>query len=161
MVRNYTITPAFMLGVIAIHLALVRTIEMVLNFHWRSFKMLKPLITEEMKKRGMSTRQVAEEMGMSHTTVIRALRGGEVDLTTVIKISEWLGVKPSTLINSLADTKSALPDKIAVMLGGHPRLEAEFAKAIKAILEEKVDPAIIEDIAAYASYRIDLSVSHQ
>jgi hypothetical protein len=91
--------------------------------------------------------------------VIRALRGGEVDLTTVIKISEWLGVKPSTLVNSLVTTKSALPDQITVMLGKHPRLEAEFAKAVRAVVEEKVDPAIIEDIVAYASYKINLSSS--
>jgi hypothetical protein len=30
------------------------------------------------------------------------------------------------------------------MLGKHSHLEAEFAEAIQAIVEEKVDPAIIE-----------------
>jgi hypothetical protein len=76
-----------------------------------------------------------------------------------LKISTWLGVKPATLTNSLADTKSALPDQIAVMLGKHPCLDTEYAKAIKAIVEEKADPAIIEDIAAYAAYKINLNSS--
>lgn len=120
--------------------------------------MLKPLIIEEMKKQGMSTRQVAEKIGMSHTTIIRALRGGEVDLTTVIKISEWLEVKPSILINSMASKKNVLPDQIAVILEKYPHLEAEFSKAIKAVMEGTVEPEIIEDIAAYAAYRISLRI---
>lgn len=120
--------------------------------------MLKPLIIEEMKKQGMSTRQVAEKIGMSHTTIIRALRGGEVDLTTVIKISEWLEVKPSILINSMASKKNVLPDQIAVVLEKYPHLEAEFSKAIKAVMEGTVEPEIIEDIAAYAAYRISLRI---
>jgi transcriptional regulator with XRE-family HTH domain len=123
--------------------------------------MLKVKLSQEMKKKGLSTRQVAKEIGTSHTTILRALRGEIVDVATILKASKWLGLKPATLINSLATTTSALPDQIAVMLGKHPSLEAEFAKAIKAIVEEKVDPAIIEDIAAYAAYKINLSSSRQ
>lgn len=121
--------------------------------------MLKVKLSQEMKKKGLSTRQVAKEIGTSHTTILRTLRGEIVDVATILKFGEWMGVKPSILINSLADTKSALPDQIAVMLGKHPRLEAEFSKAIQAVVEEKVDPAIIEDIAAYAAYKINLSSS--
>jgi len=121
--------------------------------------MLKAKLSQEMKKKGVSTRQVAKEIGTSHTTILRILRGDIVDVGTILKISEWLGVKPATLINSLATTKSALPDQISVMLGKHPHLEAEFAKAIKAIIDEKVDPVIIEDIAAYAAYKINLGTS--
>lgn len=114
-----------------------------------------------MKKKGLSPRQVAKEIGTSHTTILRALRGEIVDVATILKLSEWLGVKPATLISSLAITRSALPDQIAVMLGKHPRLEHEFGQAIRAILEERVDPAIIEDIAAYAAYKINLGASRQ
>ena len=121
--------------------------------------MLKVKLSQEMKKKGLSTRQVAKEIGTSHTTILRTLRGEIVDVATILKFSEWMGLKPATLINSLADTKSALPDQIAVMLGKHPRLEAEFSKAIQAVVEEKVDPAIIEDIAAYAAYKINLNSS--
>jgi transcriptional regulator with XRE-family HTH domain len=119
--------------------------------------MLKVKLEQEMKNRGLGIREVAIEIGTSHTTILRALRGDMVDLGTILKISNWIGVKPATLINSLADTKSALSDQIAVMLGKHPKLEAEFEKAVKGMAEDEVDPAIIEDIAAYASYKINLS----
>jgi hypothetical protein len=91
------------------------------NVDLEDLKMLKVKLKQEMKNRGLSTRQVAKEISKSHTTVLRALRGEIVDLDTIYKISDWLGVKPATLINSLANTKSALPDQIAVMLGKHPR----------------------------------------
>lgn len=122
--------------------------------------MLKAKLAQEMKNKGLSTRQVAKDIGTSHTTILRALRGEAVDVGTIVKMSEWLGVKPSTLINSMASI-SALPDQIAVMLGKHPRLENEFEQAIKKILDGTVDPSIIEDIAAYASYKINLSASRQ
>ncbi len=118
--------------------------------------MLKEKLSQEMKKKLQSTHQVAKEIGTSHTTILRALRGEIVDMKTILKFSEWMGVKPATLVNSLADTRAALPDQIAVMLGKYPRLEEEFAKAIKAIVAGTVEPEIIEDIAAYAAFRINL-----
>lgn len=123
--------------------------------------MLKSKLAQEMKKRGLSTRQVAKEIGTSHTTILRTLRGEIVDVVTILKFSEWMGVKPATLINSLAETEKALPEKITVMLGNHPLLEREFAKAVKAIIADQIDPAIIQDIAAYAAYKINLGTAKQ
>ena len=117
--------------------------------------MLKIKLSQEMKKRSLGTRQVAKEIGTSHTTILRALRGDIVDVGTILKISKWTGVKPSTLLNSMATTKDALPEQIAVLLKNYPRLENEFSKAIDAILEGTVEPKII-DIAAYAAYKINL-----
>ena len=118
--------------------------------------MLHTLLTEEMKKRDMSTRQVAAEIKMSHTTVIRALRGGEVDLMTVIKISEWLGVRPHTLINAMSSNKTALADKIAAVLERAPKLAKEFSKAADLIVAKKASTTILEDISAYAAYKLNL-----
>ncbi len=113
-----------------------------------------------MKEKSLSSRQVAKDIGVSHTTIIRALRGDIVDIDTVLKIGPWMGVKPATLLNSMVTTEFGLPDQIAVMLENAPLLASQFAKAIKAIKDEKVDPAIIADIAAYAAYKINLSSSH-
>jgi len=114
-----------------------------------------------MKNKRLSTHQAAKEIGTSHTTILRALRGEVVDFATILKFGNWMGVKPATLINSLANTKPALSDQIAVMLGKHPRLENEFALAVKKILNGEVDASVIEDIAAYAAYKINLSASRQ
>ncbi len=123
--------------------------------------MLKSKLAQEMKNKGLSTRQVAIKIGASHTTILRALRGEIVDVATILKFSEWMGVKPATLINSLSEAEKALPEKIAVMLGNHPLLEREFTKAVKAIVADQIDPAIIQDIAAYAAYKINLGTSQK
>lgn len=120
--------------------------------------MLKTKLAQEMKIRALGTRQVAKEVGTSHTTILRALRGDIVDVGTILKISKWMGIKPSTLINSMATTKDVLPEQIAVMLQKYPRLEVEFEKAIKAVTEGTLEPEIIEDIVAYAAYKINLRI---
>jgi transcriptional regulator with XRE-family HTH domain len=119
--------------------------------------MLKDLLESQMRERGFSTRELAKEANVSHTTVFRALRGDPVDLKTLIALAEWLGVPPSTLVNSLGKSEDSLPDKIAVILDRHPSLKRSFELAVEAIEMKKVDPDIVEDIAAYAVYRIELA----
>lgn len=118
--------------------------------------MLDILINKVMLEGKLSTRDVAKSTGVSHTTIIRALRGEAVDVATVFKLSKWLAVKPHTLLNSMADMDDNLPDQIAVLLEGNQVLSKEFEKAITAIRKGNVDPSIIEDIASYASYKINL-----
>lgn len=124
--------------------------------------MLKTKLNQIMKEQNLSSRQIASVIGVSHTTIIRALRGDIVDLATVLKISEWMGVKPSTLLNSMTTTKTdlGLEEKIAILLENSPLLKKELIKAIKAIETDKINPAIMEDVASYAAYRINLGLSH-
>lgn len=124
--------------------------------------MLKTKLNQIMKEQNLSSRQIASVIGVSHTTIIRALRGDIVDLATVLKISEWMGVKPSTLLNSMTTTKTdlGLEEKIAILLENSPLLKKELVKAIKAIETDKINPAIMEDVASYAAYRINLGLSH-
>jgi transcriptional regulator with XRE-family HTH domain len=122
--------------------------------------MLAVKLSQVMEEKGLSPRQVAKEVGVSHTTILRAVRGDIVDVKTIIQLSEWLAIKPATLLNSMVTTDMGLPDQIAVLLAGYPLLEKEFAAAIEAVVSGKVAPVIIADIAAYAAYRIKLSSSH-
>jgi hypothetical protein len=70
-----------------------------------------------MKEKGLSPRQVADEPGASETTIVHAGRGNILDGRTIIhQRSEWIGVKPSALLNSLTTTKMRLPDKITILL---------------------------------------------
>ena len=103
---------------------------------------------------------MGQEVGVSHTTILRALKGDDVDVRTIIQLSEWLGVKPSTLLNSMASTRTGLADQIEVLLSGNPLLEKEFGVAIDAVAKGQVAPVVIADIAAYAAYRIKLATSH-
>ena len=118
--------------------------------------MLATLIKRKLLELELSSRQAAEATGVSHTTVLRALRGDSIDLDTLIKLSGWLGVKPHTLLNSMASADTHLSDQIAVMLESNRILAGEFKMAVQATIAGKVDPEIIEDIAAYAAYKINI-----
>ena len=119
--------------------------------------MLRQLLETKMKEEGLSTRQAAIQITkVSHTTIVRALKGVVVDLETLKKISKWLGVLPSTLLNSESNTKDALASEIAIVLEQEPELERVFRNAIHQVLKEKVDPAVIKEIAAYAAFRLSL-----
>ncbi len=113
-------------------------------------------LAEEMRKRNLGARAAAMGIGVSHTTVNRALRGDFVDVATIIKISQWLKVKPSTLMNSFVGTEEGLPDRIAIALATYPLLAEKFSVAMDALASGEVEPETIEDIAAYVVFRISL-----
>lgn len=118
--------------------------------------MLKELLHKKMRENKLSTREVANMAGTSHTTIVRILQGKEVDLDTLLKLGNWLNVKPSALLNSMARSTDGYSEKIAVLLKNNPLLAKEFKKAIEAIEEGRVAPSIIEDITSYAAYKINL-----
>jgi hypothetical protein len=85
-----------------------------------------------------------------------------MDLATILKISEWLQVEPSTLVNSLVSSSTdGLADEIAILLRSNSLLAKEFLKAVTAINKGQVDPSLIEDMAAYAAYKFKLSMQRQ
>ena len=117
--------------------------------------MLKQILGKELKERNLSSRGAADEIGVAHTTILRALRGDVVDLETVLRISDWLHVRPSTLLNSMNSTAS-VSDQIAAIVERNPRLNQVFEDATIAVKAGNADPAIIEDIVAYALYKLNL-----
>ena len=123
--------------------------------------MLKELLESEMKERKLSTREVAKIARVSHSTIFRALRGDDIDVTTAIALAKWLKVKPSQLLNTLPTAQDDLTEKIALMAEHYPLLKTAFEQIIKAIEQGEIEPKIIEDISAYALFRLDLAKKHK
>ena len=117
--------------------------------------MLKQILEKELKERNLSSRGAADAIGVSHTTILRALRGDVVDLDTVLKVSDWLHIRPATLINSM-NNEAPLSDRIAAIVERNPRLSQVLTDATQAIEDGRADPAIMEDIVAYALYKLNL-----
>jgi len=118
--------------------------------------MLSKLLKEKCQKLSLSSRQAAHKVGVSHATILRVLKGDVVDIETLIKLSGWLNVKPSTALNSFVLSPDALADRVAVVIERHPQLRDVFSRAVKAIIEEDVDPSLIDDIAGYAAYKLNI-----
>ena len=115
--------------------------------------MLKIVLKQAMKDRGLSSHGAAEAVGVSHTTILRALRGDIVDLGTVIGIANWLEIRPSELLNSLGD-KNTLGDQVATLLALYPSLKEVFEAAIKQIDAGDADPAMLADIVQYSIFKL-------
>lgn len=115
--------------------------------------MLQTILQQKMASANMSSHTAAEKIGVSHTTILRALRGEKVDVDTVIKIANWLGVRPSELLNSMADT--SLADQVAVLLSHSQELEAELKDAVARVKAGQLEPAVLRDIVSYALYKLN------
>jgi transcriptional regulator with XRE-family HTH domain len=120
--------------------------------------MLQTILQQEMKRRNVSSHGVAEAIGTSHTTVLRAMRGERVDVDTIIKLANWMNIRPSELLNSMSDTSTA--DQLAVLLSYSPELEAELKDATERVKAGVLDPAVVRDIVSYALYKLNTSGDH-
>jgi len=117
--------------------------------------MLQKVLEGAMKEKNLSAREVGAMLGVSHTTVLRAMRGEQIDLDTLIKIADWLKIRPSALLDSMGDTD--VDSKIDVLVEAYPELQKVLENAAVAIEKGQADPSIIKDIVAYAEYRIQSS----
>jgi transcriptional regulator with XRE-family HTH domain len=116
--------------------------------------MLQTLLQNQLNARNLSSHGAAEEIGCSHTTILRAMRGERIDIDTLIKIANWLHVRPSELLNSMDATDTSLADAIAVLLSHSPELEAELKDAAARVRAGVLDQAVLTDIVSYALYKL-------
>lgn len=119
--------------------------------------MLQQLLKGAMEDQHLSTRELGDKLGISHTTVLRALHGDAVDLQTLIKIADWLNIRPSALLDTLGDNFT-LDDKIEMLVQRYPALKDVLEKAVEAVENGLADPALIRDIVSYAEYRIQSQI---
>src|SRR5262245_38088524 len=119
-------------------------------------RMLQIVLQRAMQEKQLSSHKAAEAIGVSHTTILRALRGDAVDVDTIIKIANFLNVRPSELLNSMA-TDATLPDQLAALLSHSRELEDELRDAVDRVKGGRLDPAILRDIVSYALYKLNSS----
>jgi transcriptional regulator with XRE-family HTH domain len=115
--------------------------------------MLQKVLQGVMDERNLSARDVGKLLGVSHTTVLRAMKGEQVDLSTLLEIAKWLKIRPSVLLDNL-DSEVDIDTKIDLLTDAYPELRTVLEKAAQAVEDGQADPTIIKDIVAYAEYRI-------
>ena len=116
--------------------------------------MLPKLLAEKQRKDGLSNRAASREVGVSHSTISRALNGDQLDMATMEKFADFLGVSVSSLLDMEMSGADGLAAKIDVMVLQKPELAKVFEEAIDLILDDKMDPSVFEDLVAYASFRM-------
>ena len=117
--------------------------------------MLSNLLLAKMRERGLSARALSREVGIAHTTINRILAGKGADLSTLELLSKYLGVELSTIIGT---TEGELAKQISLLLEAEPALAGVFAKAIQGVLNGTYSNKDVEDIVAYAAFRLNRGV---
>ena len=118
--------------------------------------MLDQILKEELAKRGLSIREAAREIGVAHTTVARMVQGITVDIGTLQKTCDWLGIQLSTVLNVEDKSELGLTSKLAMILEKQPELAGVFAEALDELEAGHLTTADLADIMGYAAYRINL-----
>lgn len=112
------------------------------------------IVREKMSRLNLSTRDLAKEVNISHTTINRITRNKPVDLETFNKLSNWLGMEPEAAIEAVLTDD--LPSRITLMVLGKPRLAAEIYKFCDAVQSGEIPEDEIQDVLNYAQYKLAL-----
>ena len=114
--------------------------------------MLQKVLNQVLRDQGLSSRKAAGQIGVSHSTILRILRGDPFDVPTLVAIANWLHVRPATLLDTLGE--DPLEAQVATLLERLPKLAGVLEKAATMIENGEASPAIMEDIVAYANFKL-------
>lgn len=117
---------------------------------------LSELLKKKMKVDKMSLREAADEIGVSHSTVDRAIKGKTVEVDTLVKISEFVGVPVESVFDVRTDSDEVL-EQIVMMTSMEPELMKIFAEIAEDVLTGKIDKSVLGEVAAFASYRLQVN----
>jgi len=118
--------------------------------------MLVELLNAKMKEKDLSFRETAKQIGVSHTTIARILKGDQVDMKTLVAIANWLDISPSIFLGTKGAAESTLSEKIASVLKSEPKLKGVFEETIIRIERGEASSQLITEIVAYAKFRLDM-----
>jgi transcriptional regulator with XRE-family HTH domain len=114
------------------------------------------LLKAAIQSRGISNRKAAEEIGVAHTTLQRVLEGDPFDMATAEKISAWLDIPLSTLLDTRGDSPDALAATISAVLREEPRLAGIFGEAMERVLSGQMSMEGYRQLLAYTAFALNM-----
>jgi len=110
--------------------------------------MIVSILENRISEKQLSIRAAAREIGIAHTTLNRILDGGNIDLDTIYKISDWVGIKPSELLGFNTG------DDVSLLVSSIPGLTEILSEAAEKVNSGEIDISALADITAYARFRV-------
>ncbi|MBG0785437.1 MAG: hypothetical protein H0S79_10070 [Anaerolineaceae bacterium] len=114
---------------------------------------LAALVQRKMEKEHLSLRTAGKQADVAHTTIDRVRNGETVDLETVKKISAWLGVPVSSMVD-VGQEKKAMLEEVASLFALNDEFSDVFTKISKRIKDGKLSTDILIEITAFTSFRM-------
>ncbi|HMN10985.1 MAG TPA: helix-turn-helix domain-containing protein [Bellilinea sp.] len=121
-----------------------------------SKNILSVLLAEKINSSGISIREASRQLGVSATTVSRAIDGESIDVDTLLSMCKWLDVPPSTVLNGLLQDGSAreVAATLTAVISSNPQLAEVFGEAVEHLLDGTISPQVLRDLVAYSSWRV-------
>ena len=114
---------------------------------------LATLLRQRLDAERLSVRDAGELIGVSHSTVARAVNGEAVNIDTLIRICDFLNVPVESTLNR-RDNIDELMEEMMTMISIEPELADVFSEIIKDLTEGRINSNILFEIAAFAQFRL-------
>ena len=116
-------------------------------------EILALLVNNALKQKKLSLREASSQIGISTTTLSRIANGEIYDMGTLLAICNWLGVMPSSVTDAEAGDLASI---LSALLEQYPEIKDSFEEAANKIIERKVSPETVKDLAAYIVFRVGI-----
>jgi len=124
-----------------------------MNENTKKRNKLATLLRQRLDVEGLSVRDAGEKIGVSHSTVARAVNGEAVNIDTLIRICDFLNVPVESTLNIRGD-KDELMEQMMIMISIEPELADVFSEISKDLTEGRINSNILFEIAAFAQFRL-------
>jgi len=115
--------------------------------------MLGKLVENRINERGVSVREAADELGVSHTTVRSVIAGKPTKFDILQTIAEWLDIDFTTAMGMY--DKDPIANKISALMKADPRLGKVLTEMIEDYEAGNLSKEDVDDIINYASFRME------
>ena len=116
------------------------------------------LLEAEMREKGLSMREAAEQIGVTHTTIARILRGRPVSVETLTNVARFLKVDPGNLLETENDAEQLTKD-ILLIVGHEPALAGVMHEVAEKARSGEIPQETFRDIVRYAMWRLKESAA--
>lgn len=120
--------------------------------------MFQKILENELKRRGLSYREAAKQIGISHSTLIGASRGTrKLDVNTALAISKWVGIPLASLIVDIDPEnakRNSVVSAINTILNAAPKLEETLVQAANEVEKGTLTLGDFQEILDFATYKI-------
>ena len=117
---------------------------------------LSELLRKRLETEGLSVRDAGQLIGVSHSTVARAVNGETVEVDTLVKIANFLGIPVKNILEP-KDDPDAILEQVMMVISIEPELSRVFSEIAQKIVDKQLDKKVLSEVAAFAAYRLQLS----